>query len=72
MDNACVAFNVLKGVTLDNMREGKTKLEFKHVRTHMVFVIKMDSKFILKYRLVAGSHNTAPQLSITYYSDVIR
>ena len=72
MDKFHVAFKVLKGLKPDHMREGKVKTGLKHVRTHMVFYIKMDSKFTCKARLVAGGHNIAPSLSITYYIVMIR
>ena len=38
----------------------------------MIFDIKMDGKFIRRAILVAGGHNMAPPLYITYYSVVIR
>ena len=54
------------------MRDGKVKTVFKHVGTYMIFDKKMDSKFTLKDRLVAGSHKMAPPLCITYSIDMAR
>ena len=54
------------------MIEVKLKPGFKYVGTHMIFDIKMNSKFTHKSRLVPGGHNMAPPFSITYYSVVIR
>ena len=48
------------------MIEGKVKPGFKYVITHIIFDIKMDSKFTHKARLVEGGHNTATPLSITF------
>ena len=45
MDNKCVAFEVLNGVTLEQVRQGKVKPGFKHVGTHMIFDINMVGKF---------------------------
>ena len=61
MANFCVAFEDLNGVTPENMKKGKLKIVFIYVRTHMIFDIKMNSKFTCKAVLVAGGHNTAPQ-----------
>ena len=61
-----VDFDVLKAVTLDQMRQVNLKPGFKYVQTHMVFGIKMDRKFTHKARLVAVGHKTSPPLSITY------
>ena len=60
MANVQVTFEVLKGVTPEQMREGKLKSVFKYVGTHMIFDIKMDGKFTRKVRLVAGGHKMAP------------
>ena len=65
MANVCVAFEVLKGVTPYQMREGKLKPGFKYVGTHIIIDIKMDDNFTRKARLVAGGHNMTPALSIT-------
>ena len=72
MTNARVAVKVLKGVSLDQMREEKMKSGFKYVRTYLIFDIKMNVKFTRKTRLVSGGHNTAPPLSTTYSSVVTR
>ena len=72
MDNVRVALEVLKGVTPYQTREGKVKLGFKYVGTHMIVDIRMDSKFICKARLVAGVNNMAPPSFITYSSVVTR
>ena len=45
MANVRVTFDVLKGVTPDKMREGKEKLGFKYIGTHMIFDIKTENKF---------------------------
>ena len=60
MNNVHVALEVLKGVTPDQMREGKVKPGFKYVRTHIIFDIKMGGKFTHKARLVSGGHKMAP------------
>ena len=65
MANVQVTFEVLKGVTPEQMREGKLKSVFKYVGTHMIFDIKMDGKFTRKSRLLSGGHKTAPPLYIT-------
>ena len=65
MANVRVAFKFLKGVTPEQMREGKVKPGFKYVGTHMVFDIKMNDKFTRKARLVSGGNKTAPPSSIT-------
>ena len=70
--NVHVAFKVFKGATPAQMREGKLKLLFKYVGTHMIFDIKMDGKFTRKARLVAGRHKMAPPSSINYSSVVTR
>ena len=72
MANVRVDLNVLKGVTPNQMREGKLKTVFKYVRTHMIFYIKMDVRFTHKSRLVAGGHKTTPPSSITYSNFVTR
>ena len=72
MANVCVAFKVLKGVTPENIREGKVKPRFKYVGTHMVFDIKTDSKLTRKGRVVAGGHKKPPPSSINYSSVVTR
>ena len=72
MPNAHVAFEVLNGVTPDQMGEVKIKQGFKHFGTHMIFDIKMDGKFTCKARLVAGGHKTEPLFSITFPSVVTR
>ena len=60
MANVRVAFDVLKGVTLEKMREVKLRPVFKYVQTHVFFYIKMDSEFTLKARLVSDRHKMAP------------
>ena len=72
MDNFRVVFEFLKGVTQKNMRKGKVRPGFKYVKTHILFILKMDSKFTRKARLLAGGHNTSTPLSITYSSVVTR
>ena len=72
MANIRVAFEVLKGVTLGHMREGKVKPGFKYVGSQMIFDIKMDGKFTCKAILVAGGRDMAPPLSTTYSSVVTR
>ena len=72
MANVCVAFEVLNGMTSAQMREGKVKLGFKHVGTHMIFDINIDSKVIRKVRLVEGGHKITPPLYINYYSFMTR
>ena len=49
-----------KGVTPEQMREGKVQPGFKYVGTHVIFDIKMGGKFTCKARLVAGRNITAP------------
>ena len=66
MANVRVAFEVLKGVTSDQMKEGNVKSGFKYVGTHMIFDIKTDSKFTHKARLVSGGHKIAHPSYITY------
>ena len=68
MANVRVAFEILKVIIPDHIREGKVKSEFKYFRTHMIFNIIMDGKFTRKTRLVAGGHKMAPPSSITYSS----
>ena len=70
MDNVCVTLEVFKGVKPDQTREGKLKLGFKYVLTHMIFYIKMDGKFTCKSILGSGGHKTALLSSITYSSVV--
>ena len=72
MANVRVYLKVVKGVRTEQMKEGKVKPVFKYVGTHMIFDIKMDSKFTQKARLVAGGHKTAPPLSTTYFIVVTR
>ena len=60
MANFRVVFEVLKGVTQEQMIEGKVKPVFKYVGTHIIFYIKMDVKFTPKSRIVAGGHNMEP------------
>ena len=72
MANIRLAFMDLKVVTPEQMREGKAKLIFKYVGTHMLFDIKMDSKFTRKSILVAGGHKTSPPSSIAYSRVVTR
>ena len=67
-----VAFGFFNGVTPDQLKEGKVKLGFKYVETHMIFDIKIDGKFTRKARLVAGGHNIAPPSTTAYYSVVTR
>ena len=62
MANVRVAFEVLNGVTPDQMRELKVKPGSKYFGTHMIFDIKMDGKFTRKVRLVAGRNKTAPPI----------
>ena len=38
MDIVCVDLKDLKGITPEQMIEGKIKPGFNHVRTHMVFI----------------------------------
>ena len=45
MANVSIAFEVLKGVKPEQMRERKVKLGFKYVGTHMIFDIKTENKF---------------------------
>ena len=72
MSNARFDFEVLKGATPEQMREGNIKPAFKYVGTHLVVDTWMDGNFACKDRLVAGEHKTAPPLSITYSSSVTR
>ena len=72
MAHVRVTFKVLKGVTPEQMIAGKVKPGFKYVGTHIIFDIKMDSKFNRKSRLVEGGHKTAPPSYITYSSVVTR
>ena len=72
MANVRVAFEVLKGLIPEKIREVKVKPGFKYVRTHKKFDIKMDGKFTRKSRLVAGGHNMTPPYSITFSSVVTR
>ena len=67
-----IAFEVLAGVTPDEMRSGKVKPGFKEIPCHMIFDIKMDGKFTRKARFVAGGHVTDPPAAITYSSVVSR
>ena len=54
------------------MIEGKVRSGYKYVVTHMIFDIKMDSKFTHKARLVSGRNKMALPSSIAYYSVVTR
>ena len=72
MANVCFAFEVLKSLTLAQMREGRVKPGFRYFVTHIIFDIKMYSKFTCKARLVIVGHKAASPTSITYYTIVIR
>ena len=72
MDNVHVAFEVLGGVTPENIREGNVESVFKYVGTNMIFDIKIDGNFTNKDRLVAGVHKMTPPFSITYSRVVTR
>ena len=60
MANLRVSFEVSKGVTTEQMREGKIKPGFKYFGKHIIFNIKRDGKFTRKSKLVVGGHNTSP------------
>ncbi|GFH50450.1 Blackbeard [Chaetoceros tenuissimus] len=70
MENVRVAFEVLSGVTPEEMCTGKVRPGYKFIPCHMIFDIKMDGKFTRKARLVAGGHVTDPPTAITYSSIV--
>ncbi|GFH48949.1 hypothetical protein CTEN210_05425 [Chaetoceros tenuissimus] len=72
MENVRVAFEVLAGVTPEEMRTGKVRPGYKEIPCHMIFDIKMDGKFTRKARLVAGGHVTDPPSATTYSSVVSR
>ncbi|GFH49007.1 hypothetical protein CTEN210_05483 [Chaetoceros tenuissimus] len=70
MENVRVAFEVLAGVTPEEIRTGKERPGYKGIPCHMIFDIKMNGKFTHKARLVAGGHVTDPPSAITYSSVV--
>ena len=72
MANVRFAFEVLRRVTPEQMREVRIKPGFKYVITHMIIFIKMDGKFNHKAILVAGGHNTEPPSTSTYSIVVTR
>ena len=63
MANVRVTFKVFKGVTPDQMREGKAKPGFKFVGIHMIFNIKMDGNFTRKSIIVPGGHKKATTIA---------
>jgi hypothetical protein len=70
--NVRIAFEVIEGITVDEMRTGKIKPGYSFCGTHIIFDIKMDGKFTRKARLVADGHTTRAPASITYSSVVSR
>ena len=56
MANVRVAFELLKGVISDHMREVKLKSGFKYFGIHMVLDIKMDGNFTRKAIIVSVRH----------------
>ena len=72
MTNVRIAFEKLKGISVEQMKSGKIKPGYKEAELHMIFDIKMDGKFTRKARLVAGGHKLSPPSSITYSSVVAR
>ena len=60
MTNVRIKFEKLDGVTPDEMRKGKIKPGYEHVKVHILSYIKMDGKFTRKDRLVADGHTTEP------------
>ena len=72
MNNFCISFENLDGVTPDDMSKGKIKPVYEHVNVHMVFDIDMDGKFTRKSRLVANGDTIEPPSSITYSSNLYR
>ena len=67
-----IAFEVIAGVSPDQMQTGKVRPDYKEIPCHMIFDIKMDGKFTRKARFVAGGHVTDPPTAITYSSVVSR
>ena len=45
MAKVCITFEVLAGVTPDQMQTGKVRPSYKEIPCHMIFDIKMDGKF---------------------------
>ena len=52
-------FEILKGVTLEQIRESKVDQDSKKLE-HTYFYIKTDGKFTRKDILVAGGHRMEP------------
>ena len=46
MANVRIFFRGFKGVTLDQMRDGKVKPGFKYFGTHMIFDIKWTASLL--------------------------
>ena len=63
-----IAFEVLEGLTAEEMYKGKINPGYKYCGTHIIFDIKMDRKITRKARLVANRHKTNAPLPITYSS----
>jgi len=73
MMNVILAFEKLNGVTTEEqMKTGKIRPGYNFFRTHMIFDINMNSKFIRKARLVTDGHKTDAPASITYSRFVSR
>ena len=54
MANICVAFEVLKGATPEQTREGNVKTGFKYVQTHMILDIKNGQQVYLQRQTISS------------------
>ena len=54
MTNVCVAFEVLKGATPEQTREGNVKPGFKYVQTHMILDIKNGQQIYLQRQTISS------------------
>ena len=48
MENVCIAFEKLDGVTLDDMIKDKIRPGHEHVNYHVIFDFNMDGNFRIK------------------------
>ena len=61
MENVCISFEKIYGITPDETKKGKSRPGREHVNVHIIIDIKVDVNFTRKTRLVAEGHTTAPQ-----------
>ena len=72
MGKARIVFQKVDGFTPDQCRKNNALVGYQDIKGQWIFDIKMNGKFTIKARFVAGGHMTKPPSSMTFSTVVTR